>query len=108
MLLQTDFRRRATLPPIVGVNPGDALELEVLEDERIPLVPIPRLQLWTWTTKTKEAFSALLKDMRSFISVKSEKRPLLLPKGRMVKIEIRPAFDAAIMGAVLSVHKAAA
>ena len=38
MLLQTDTRRRITLPPSLGIQPGDAINLEVLEDGRIMLV----------------------------------------------------------------------
>ena len=74
MLVQTDSRRRVTLPPIVGINPGDALDLEILEDGRIiliPVEPIPRHQLWAWTTETKEAISASLADPRPSISVKT-------------------------------------
>lgn len=76
MLVQTDSRRRVTLPPIVGVKPGDALDLEILDDGRIiliPVEPIPRHQLWAWTTETKEAISASLADPRPSISVKSAK-----------------------------------
>lgn len=76
MLVQTDSRRRVTLPPTVGINPGDALDLEVLEDGRIiliPVEPIPRHQLWAWTTETKEAISESLTDPRPSISIKSAK-----------------------------------
>ena len=48
MLLQTDARRRITLPPMVGINPGDAISLELLEDGRIMLIPVeavPKHQL---------------------------------------------------------------
>ena len=65
MLLQTDGRRRITLPPSVGIKPGDALDLEVLEDGRImliPVEPIPKHQLWAWTAETKAAISASLTD----------------------------------------------
>ena len=31
MLVQTDTRRRITLPPNAGIKPGDALNLEILE-----------------------------------------------------------------------------
>lgn len=77
MLVQTDGRRRITLPPTLGVKPGDALDLEVLEDGRIiliPVEPIPRHQLWAWTTETKEAITASLTDPRPSISVKSAKQ----------------------------------
>ena len=74
MLVQADSRRRVTLPPTVGVNPGDALDLEILEDGRIiliPVEPIPRHQLWAWTTETKEAITASLADPRPSVSVNS-------------------------------------
>ena len=83
MLVQTDSRRRVTLPPTIGVNPGDALDLEVLEDGRIiliPVEPIPRHQLWAWTTETKEAISASLADPRPSISVKSAKETAAIAK----------------------------
>jgi AbrB family looped-hinge helix DNA binding protein len=67
MLLQTDGRRRITLPSSLGIKPGDALDLEVLEDGRImliPVEPIPKHQLWAWTAETKTAISASLTDPR--------------------------------------------
>lgn len=83
MLVQTDSRRRVTLPPTVGVKPGDALDLEVLEDGRIiliPVEPIPRHQLWAWTTETKEAISASLTDLRPSITVESAKEASAVAK----------------------------
>ncbi|MHB8791017.1 MAG: AbrB/MazE/SpoVT family DNA-binding domain-containing protein [Desulfobulbaceae bacterium] len=76
MLLQTDSRRRITLPPTLGIKPGDALDLEVLEDGRIILIPvetIPRHQLWAWTAETKEAITASLTDSRPSAVVTSAK-----------------------------------
>ena len=72
MLVQTDSRRRVTLPPSLGIKPGDALDLEVLEDGRIiliPVEPIPRHQLWAWTTETKEAITASLSDPRPSLEI---------------------------------------
>ena len=83
MLVQTDSRRRVTLPPTVGVKPGDALDLEILEDGRImliPVEPIPRHQLWAWTTETKEAISASLTDPRPSMSVTSAKEATAVAK----------------------------
>jgi hypothetical protein len=76
MLLQTDARRRITLPPTVGIKPGDAIDLEILEDGRImliPVEPIPKHQLWAWTAETKQAISASLIDPRPSIVVDSAK-----------------------------------
>lgn len=67
MLLQTDARRRITLPPTVGINPGDAINLELLEDGRImliPVEPVPKHQLWAWTAEAKQAINASLTDQR--------------------------------------------
>ena len=83
MLVQTDSRRRITLPPTIGVNPGDTLDLEVLEDGRIiliPVEPIPRHQLWAWTTETKEAISASQTDTRPTVSVESAKEAAAIAK----------------------------
>ncbi len=40
MLLQTDARHRITLPSKVGPRPEDGIELEILEDGRIVLIPV--------------------------------------------------------------------
>lgn len=67
MLVQTDSRRRITLPASSSIKPGDALDLEVLEDGRIVLVPVepvPRHKLWAWTAESKDAISASLTDPR--------------------------------------------
>ena len=77
MLLQTDARRRITLPPTVGIKPGDAINLEVLEDGRImliPVEPVPKHQLWAWTTEVKEAISSSLADPRPSVEVKTAKQ----------------------------------
>jgi bifunctional DNA-binding transcriptional regulator/antitoxin component of YhaV-PrlF toxin-antitoxin module len=67
MLTQTDSRRRITLPPATGIKPGDTVQIEVLEDGRILLIPvetIPRHQLWAWTVESKQAVSQSLGDRR--------------------------------------------
>lgn len=63
MLIQTDSRRRITLPPATGIKPGDTVDIEVLEDGRIlliPVEPIPRHQFWAWTNKSKAAITQSL------------------------------------------------
>jgi len=67
MLLQTDSRRRITLPPTIGINPGDTIDLEVLDDGRIMLIPVeavPKHQLWAWTADAKQAITSSLTDPR--------------------------------------------
>lgn len=74
MLLQTDARRRITLPPTVGIKPGDAIDLEILEDGRImliPIEPVPKHQLWAWTTEAKQFISASLNDPRPSVVIES-------------------------------------
>jgi len=76
MLLQTDARRRITLPTTVGIKPGDALDLEILEDGRImliPIEPVPKHQLWAWTAESKQTISASLADPRPSTVVASAK-----------------------------------
>jgi hypothetical protein len=72
MLVQTDARRRITLPPSLGIQPGDAIELEILEDGRIlliPVEPVPKHQMWAWTVETKKAVTGSLNDPRPSIVV---------------------------------------
>lgn len=67
MLTQTDSRRRVTLPSSFGIKPGDAIDIEMMEDGRIMLVPVepvPRHQLWAWTADAKAAITASLADVR--------------------------------------------
>jgi hypothetical protein len=67
MLLQTDTRRRITLPPNAGIKPGDTIDLEILEDGRVMLIPveaIPKHQLWAWTPESKHAIEASMSDPR--------------------------------------------
>jgi hypothetical protein len=74
MLLQTDTRRRITLPPNSGIKPGDAIDLEILEDGRImliPVEPIPKHQLWAWTAECKHMIEVSMADPRQSISVET-------------------------------------
>ena len=75
MLTQTDSRRRITLPPATGIKPGDTVEIEVLEDGRIlliPVEPVPRHQLWAWTAESKEAITRSLTDTRPSEKIETE------------------------------------
>lgn len=67
MLLQADARRRITIPPSSGVKPGDTLELEMLADGRmvlIPIEPIPKHQLWAWEPEVRRSVEVSLADER--------------------------------------------
>ncbi|MBE0501819.1 MAG: AbrB/MazE/SpoVT family DNA-binding domain-containing protein [Desulfuromonadales bacterium] len=75
MLIQTDSRRRITLPSSSGIKPGDTVDIEILEDGCIKLIPveaIPRHQLWAWTVESKGAISAALTDPRPSTVVETE------------------------------------
>jgi bifunctional DNA-binding transcriptional regulator/antitoxin component of YhaV-PrlF toxin-antitoxin module len=83
MLTQTDSRRRITLPPATGIKPGDTVEIEVLEDGRILLIPvetIPRHQLWAWTAESKQAITQSLADPRPSESVESSEAASVVAK----------------------------
>jgi hypothetical protein len=74
MLVQTDSRRRVTLPTSCGVKPGDAIEIELLEDGRILLVPvaaIPKHQLWAWTPEVRQAIQDSLADPAPSIEIET-------------------------------------
>lgn len=46
------------------MSTGDAIDLEVLPDGRImliPVEPVPKHQMWAWTTESKEAIACLRK-----------------------------------------------
>ena len=75
MLIQTDARRRITIPPRAGVKPGDTLDLEILPDGRMLLVPvatIPKHQLWAWAPEARASVAASLADPRPSAVVESE------------------------------------
>jgi hypothetical protein len=74
MLVQTDTRRRITLPPNSGIKPGDAIDLEILEDGRIMLIPveaIPKHQLWAWTVESKHLIETSMADPRQSVVVET-------------------------------------
>ena len=76
MLLHTDDRRRITIPAEAGIKPGDTVDLEVLSDGRIVLIPmaaVPKHQLWAWTPENQEKVRKSLRDPRSSIVVETEK-----------------------------------
>lgn len=83
MLIQTDARRRITLPPSLGIQPGDAIDLEILEDGRIILIPVeavPKHQMWAWTAESKDAIVASLTDSRPSIEVETPEQVDVMAK----------------------------
>ena len=64
---QADARRRITLPAISGIKAGDPMKVEVLEDGSvliIPIVAIPKSQLWAWKPEVMERVAASMADPR--------------------------------------------
>ena len=60
MLLHVDSRKRITIPKDANIKPGDTLEMEILPDGRLVLMPvatIPKHQLWAWTPEVRRAVS---------------------------------------------------
>lgn len=83
MLLQTDTRRRITLPPNSGIKPGDTIDLEILEDGRILLIPvetIPKHQLWAWTTESKQQIETSMLDPSPSIVIETDEQAAELVK----------------------------
>lgn len=77
MLLQTDTRRRITLPPNSGIKPGDTIDMEILADGRIMLIPveaIPKHQLWAWTTESKHLIEASMLDPTPSIVIETDEQ----------------------------------
>jgi len=76
MLLHTDDRRRITIPAEAGIKPGETLDLEVLPDGRIMLIPmanVPKHQLWAWIPENQKKVRDSLRDPRSSIIIETEK-----------------------------------
>jgi len=83
MLLHVDSRKRITIPKEANVKPGDTMELEVLPDGRLVLVPvtaIPKHQLWAWTPENRNAVVESLKDLRPSIVVETKEDAEALAK----------------------------
>lgn len=76
MLLHTDERRRLTMPTEAGIKPGDTVDLEVLPDGRIMLIPmaaVPKHQLWAWTRENQKKARKSIRDPRPSIVIETEK-----------------------------------
>ncbi len=75
MLLKTDERRRITIPREAGIKPGETVDMEVLPDGRILLVPmvtVPRHQLWAWKPENRRAVADSLADPRPSTAIETE------------------------------------
>ncbi len=75
IFVQADARRRITLPPTSGIKPGDPMTVEVMEDGSVlivPIVAIPKHQLWAWKPEVIERVAAAMADPRPSRRIKSE------------------------------------
>ena len=64
---QADARRRITLPANAGIKPGDPMKVELLDDGSVlivPIVAIPKNQIWAWKPEIRERVAAALSDPR--------------------------------------------
>lgn len=83
MLLHVDSRKRITIPNEANLRQGDTVELEILPDGRLILVPvatIPKHQLWAWTPENRRAVSDSLRDPRPSIVLESKEEAEALAK----------------------------
>lgn len=83
MLLHVDSRKRITIPNDANLRPGDTVELEILPDGRLVLVPvatIPKHQLWAWASENRKAVSDSLRDPRPSIVLESKEDAEALAK----------------------------
>ena len=62
---QADARRRITLPPSSGIKAGDPMTMELLPNGSIlivPIVAIPKSQLWAWKPEVLDRVAAAMVD----------------------------------------------
>ena len=72
---QVDARRRITLPSVSGIKAGDPMTVEVLEDGSVlivPIVAIPKSQLWAWKPEVLARVAASMADPRPGRRIESE------------------------------------
>jgi len=71
---QADARRRITLPPNSGIKAGDPMKLELLPDGSIlivPIVAVPKSQLWAWKPEVLDRVAAAMADPASSRQIRS-------------------------------------
>ena len=65
ILITPDMRRRVTFPALPGIEPNQTLEIVADMDgsyRLVPIVTIPKSQLWAWTPKAMAATATALKE----------------------------------------------
>ena len=72
ILITPDARRRVTFPALPGIEPNQALEVVPELDgsyRLVPIVTIPRNQLWAWTPEAMAKTARALQEHRDGQSV---------------------------------------
>lgn len=72
ILITPDARRRVTFPALPGIEPNQALEVVPELDgsyRLVPIVTIPRNQLWAWTPEAMARTAQGLQEHREGHSV---------------------------------------
>ena len=65
ILITPDTRRRVTFPALPGIEPNQALEIIPEQDgsyRLVPIVTIPKNQLWAWTPEAMAKTAKALKE----------------------------------------------
>jgi len=72
ILITPDARRRVTFPSLPGIEPNQALEIIPESDgsyRLVPVVTIPRNQLWAWAPEAMAKTARALQEHREGKSV---------------------------------------
>jgi hypothetical protein len=75
ILITPDARRRVTFPSLPGIEPNQALEIIPEADgsyRLVPIVTIPRSQLWAWTPEAMAKTARALQEHREGKTVSAE------------------------------------
>jgi len=75
ILITPDGRRRVTFPALPGIEPNQALEVVPERDgsyRLVPVVTIPRNQLWAWTPEAMARTAHALQEHQEGRTVATE------------------------------------
>jgi hypothetical protein len=75
ILITPDARRRVTFPSLPGIEPNQALEIIPEADgsyRLVPIVTIPRSQLWAWTPEAMAKTARALQEHQEGKSVSAQ------------------------------------
>jgi hypothetical protein len=77
ILITPDVRRRVTFPALPGIEPNQTLELVPDMDgsyRLVPIVTIPKNQLWAWTPNVMAATAAALNEFHEGNTIDMESK----------------------------------